>query len=276
VTPAISTWSELGRRTGNVLLVVNSEPGAEGEVDAALAHLSACADAPHVIAPSAWRRRLVAGGVAVDRAMYARDLDGSDVEINYFLETTPALQWIESKRFALVAGSAPHSMYNEEVKEIFEQRVALFLGDGVFVAHSLPQPYLYLFDRAALLARQARYARVDRYRTLSRAIVDDCYRIWQAQQSRATPAVRDGERCNELTGVLRAHLGDALLEFDEASPMALPREHLADSAADTAARFAEIWIHLGEVIRERDHLLAPLIDTPGRRLRRWLRGLVRE
>src|SRR6185503_7752370 len=127
----------------------------------------------------------------------------------------------------------------------------------------------------ALLARQARYAKVDRYRTLCRAIVDDCHRVWREQQSRSVSGVADGPDCAKLSAVLNKHFGHAFLEFDEASAIALPREHLAVTASDAAARFAEVAVHLGEVIRERDRLLAPLTDTPGRRLRRWLRGLVR-
>ena len=276
MTPTISTWSELGRRSGNVLLVVNSPDGAEGEVAAVCGRLAACGDVLHVIAPWSWRRCLTAHGITGERAMYARDCDGSEVELNYFLETMPALRWIESKQFALVAGSAPHSMYNEEVKEIFEQRAALFLGHGLFVAHALPQPYVYLFDQPALLARQARYAKVDRYRTLCRAIVDDCHGVWREQRSRSVPDGLDGPGCAELSAVLKAHFGAAFLEFDEASAIAVPREQLAVTAADAAARFADVAVHLGEVIRERDSLLAPLTNTPRRRLRRWLRELVRE
>jgi hypothetical protein len=276
VTPGISTWSELDRRSGNVLLIVNSASGADSEVEASSTHLAACGDVLHVIAPSSWRRWFDARGVSAERVRYTRDCDGSEVELNYFLETMPALRWIESKRFALVAGSAPHSMYNEEVKEIFEQRVTLFLGQGLFVAHALPQPYLYLFDRIALLARQARYAKVDRYRTLCRAIVDDCHRVWREHQSRSGPDAAADRGCAELSAVLKAHFGAAFLEFDEVSAIAVPREQLAVTAADAAARFADVATHLGEVIRERDGLLAPLTNTPGRRLRRWLRGLVRE
>lgn len=273
MTPTVSTWEELGRRSGNVLLVVNSADGAEAEVGDACDRLAACGDALHVIAPWRWRHWMRARGIGRDRALYARDCDGSEVEINYFLESMPALGWIDARRFALTAGSAPHNLYNEEVKEIFEQRAALFVGRGLFVAHALPQPYLYVFDQPALFARQARYAKVERFKTLSRAIVDDCYRIWREQQS---PAVSDGNGPADLSAILNAHLGEAFLEFDEASPIALPREHLARSSADATARFTEVAAHLGEALRERDGVIARLERAPAIRLRRWLRGLVRE
>src|SRR5947209_13551288 len=136
----LATWRDV---TGRVLLVVNSVADRKAEVTNVLE--AVLADRPsesvHVVAPALWEPVLAAAGWPAERTLFALDANGSDLEMNYFLESPHTLQWIVAKEFDVVLGSAPHSMYNEEVKEVFEWRVGLVIGRGRFVAHMLPKPY---------------------------------------------------------------------------------------------------------------------------------------
>src|SRR5262245_35098756 len=140
------TWRELPSIGGNVLVIINSAVGDEGEVAALVERLAerAPSGAMHAIAAQVWQPWLTARNWAASRVLFTTDVNGQELELNYFLETPEALQWILERRFAAVAGSLPHSQYNDEVKEVFERRVGLFLGRARFLAHALPTPFVYV------------------------------------------------------------------------------------------------------------------------------------
>jgi hypothetical protein len=177
----------------------------------------------------------------------AVDGTGADLELNYFLETPPALAWTLPKRFTLVAGTAPHGLYNEEVKSIFEFRVCLFLRDGLFIAHALPEEYVYLFNLAGVLSRLGRDAKVARYQAASRALIEDCHRLWQAD---GCPAQSDDADYADVTDALRRHLGAAVMDFDERAPAPLS---LPEEAVPAAA--AAVVRYMGDIVDARETAL---------------------
>ena len=129
MTTGIATWDDVGPIAGHVLLIVNSALGDTKSVDQIVDTLILRTNARDlfVVAAPRWKRHLTAKGLRRSQILTTRDL-----ELNFFLQTRKALKWLVRKRFAVVVGSAAHSRYNEEVKDIFEQRVAAFLGSGQF------------------------------------------------------------------------------------------------------------------------------------------------
>ncbi|HEX9366912.1 MAG TPA: hypothetical protein VF921_09800 [Vicinamibacterales bacterium] len=253
MTTGITTWDELGRLDGGVLAIVTSPDGDRGAVDALLDELARHVDAPaiHVIAGPAWRACLSDRGLSGDRALFTMDDHGRAIELNHFLETPAVVRWAVSRRFGTIVGSAAHGLHNEEVKDIFEQRVCLLLGDGGFLAHTLPGPYVFRFDLPGLLHRLNRGPKLEAYTAASRALMDDLYRIWQRA---GAPATCDDPGFSDVVPALARHLGPAVLAFDEAAPIPIPQ----DGAADGLVRFVT---HLRQVLFERDEHLAVLQEA---------------
>lgn len=213
---SLTTWAELPPIDGRVLVIVNSPTQHQAEVDTLLNQLIALVDPANlsVIAASCWRQCLLDHGVMPDSLLLTLDADGRDLELNYFLEAVTTIQWVMRRQFRAIVGSAPHSMYNEELKEVFERRVGLLMGDGVFLAHALPQRYVYTFDWEGLLRRLWGSRKLDIYRADCRAIVDDCYREWVARGSRPTD---DDSGFDGEWSIVERRLGQPLLAFDESS-----------------------------------------------------------
>jgi hypothetical protein len=156
--PGLFTWNELEPIHGKVLVVVNSVAGDTAPVEALLATIDSHLPAAilHVIATTAWQGWLDRRGIAADRVLIATDDEGRDVELNHFLESPAAVLWTVANQFSCITGTEAHSVYNEEVKDIFERRVLVLLGEGRFLAHTLPNPYVYALDLARLLERCGR------------------------------------------------------------------------------------------------------------------------
>jgi len=248
VTAGITTWDELGRLHGNVLAIVTSPDGDRGAVDALFDTLARRADdsAIHVIAGPAWRACLSDRGFPGDRTLFATDDHNREIELNHFLETPAVVRWAVSRRFGTILGSAAHGLHNEEVKDIFEQRVCLLLGDGSFLAHTLPGPYVFRFDLPGLLHRFNRGPKLETYTAASRALMDDLYRTWRRS---GEPGPCDDPGFSDVVPALTRHLGPAVLAFDEVAPIPIPH----DGAADGLVHFLT---HLRQVLFERDEQLA--------------------
>lgn len=248
----LTTWHEMQPLPRSILVVVNSHWHNEDEVSRLFERLrSQDGTALHVVAPPAWRNRVAAEGIGAGHFQAAADAHGNELELNYFLEWPATLRWLASLDIQAVVGTTPHAQYNDYVNDIFEQRVALLLRQGVFLAHTLPQPYVYVFDAAGLLRRMDRLAALDQYRSACKSIVDDCYRLWRVEGS---PAVSDRSDRRDVIDVLTTRLGPAILGFDEASPIPLQRPH-------DNTRLATFVAHLNDAIAERQRLLDERIEA---------------
>jgi hypothetical protein len=250
MTPGVSTWEQLEPVDGNLLVVVNSKDDDRDGADALLTVLERRQPSAivHAIAASVWRPWLERRGLAADRLLIAEDEDGRDVELNHFLESPAAILWSVPKQFRCITGTEPHSVYNEEVKDIFERRVLLLLGDGRFLAHTLPNAYVYVLDLVRLVERCGRELKVQTYQRQSRAIVEDLHRLWLAS---GRPAVADGPDYGDVMQVLERRMGRALLDFDEAGPIPLRHDRIT-------AAFAEVVSHVRDVVSEHDRQLSAM------------------
>ncbi len=249
MTSGIATWHELGPLDGDVLAILNSPPGDEQAVAALFDRLQRrMADATrlHVIALPEWRRGLEARGVPDDRLLLSADAAGADLELNHFLESPPAVLWVVEKHFAFVVGSAPYAVYNDEVKEIFERRLAVLLGNGRFLAHTLPNEYVFVLDLPALLLRFGRRQKLEHYQGACRALVTDLHRRWTEL---GRPAASDDLADGVAAEALRRHLGPELLAFDEASPIPLARPDLGVACADLVVYFRDVLLDHDQRLR---------------------------
>ena len=150
----------------------------------------------------------------------------SELELNYFLESERALQWIAKLEPRTIIGTAPHSLYNSEVKSIFELRVCVFLSGAALLAHTLPGKYVYVLDTDALLDRAGRETKVAAYKKTVDALLEDFHAQWRA---RGCPAEDDAPDYGDVEATIARHLGPAVLDYDEASPVPIPR---VDTTAD--------------------------------------------
>jgi hypothetical protein len=246
VTATLTTWEQLGDIEENVLLVVNSPADDVVAVDAALEELKRRVkpSALHAIAPSFWTQRLTEQGFTADRVLVSRHADVVDLELMFFLESSTALLWVARRQFKYVVGSVPHSLYNDEIKTIFEQRVAVLLGQSLFLAQTLPNPYVFVFDLPQLLRRMGRQAAVDEYRRTCGALIDEYYQLWIARQK---PRGTDDEAFPELETLAR-HLGSDLLAFDENSRIPLLRPDTSASLTDFIAHTHQRLVDLAEAV----------------------------
>lgn len=228
----VTTWADLRDTVGPVLLIVNSLPDNRTEVEAVLRSLTQMTSLENlrVVAPIALTRLVRAHGVRRSHILTPR-WGRDELELNYFLETSPFLRWVATVKPAVVLGSIPHNLYNEEVKDIFELRVALFLDQGTFLAHALPHPYVYALDTAALVDRVVRGPKIEAYRHTAEALLADLYTQWE---SRGRPAADDQTDFADVEIAMARHLGAALLDYDEASPIPLDSP---DTAADRTRVF---------------------------------------
>jgi len=245
VTTGIATWDDVGPIAGHVLLIVNSALGDTKSVDQIVDTLILRTNARDlfVVAAPRWKRHLTAKGLRRSQILTTRDL-----ELNFFLQTRKALKWLVRKRFAVVVGSAAHSRYNEEVKDIFEQRVAAFLGNGRFLAHALPNPYLYVLGGHDLVQRLCRDAKLRAYTSTCRDLVRDLFAVWRRNGS---PASADDAVFDDVIEPLERQLGAEIFAFDEASPIRIrgvatrePASAVAGPVERTLAGRLRKWISL--------------------------------
>lgn len=240
----LTTWAELPRFDSNVLIVVNSPAPAPSVIAAVQSRVTG--DGLHIAAPPATVSWLEAAGITANRIRRTVDANGQPLEINHFLETSEAFIWSESLRFQAILGTAPHNLYNEEVQLVFERRVSLLLGDGVFLAQCLPHPYVYVFDGAALVRRFNRPARIAAYREHTSQLIADLYGLWL---TKGRPRVDDSEDYSETQSIIERHLGGAVIDFDENSRIEVQRAGDADGGAFDVIR------HLRDVILDRERRL---------------------
>ncbi len=252
MTIGLTTWEELGRLVGHVLVIVNSTVDDGCAVKALFDELErrVALAAVHVIAEPAWRPVLAARGIADDHVLLTIDDRGREIELNHFLETAAMVRWAVTRRFQTIVGSAAHALYNEEVKDVLEQRVSLLIGDGRFLAHTLPGPYVFVFDLPALLQRASRGRKLEAYSASCRALIDDLCRLWRLK---GAPTASDDADFRDVVDAVMRHLGPAAISFDEASAIPLPRH-------DTPDGVVALVKHLQQVLFERDQHLAALSD----------------
>lgn len=262
MTPGITTWDEIGRLHGSVLAIINSPPEDRQTVATLFDQLQASAAgcALHVIAGREWRAWLKARHVPDDRVLVSEDAAGTSLELNHFLDSPNVTMWTAARRFEQVIGSAPHAVYNDEVKDIFERRLTLLVGAGRYLAHTLPNPYVFVLDLPALLVRLARRHKMEEYAATCRALVGELHRLWidlGAPDVPADPVRPPDAPALETTAafdVVRRHLRPDLLAFDEAAPIAL-------SQPDLSHAFADVVLHLQQTLREHDEQLADRSDA---------------
>lgn len=241
-----TAWSALPE--GGILVLVNSTEDEAASLDLLFARLAPrmARSEVYVIAEPAWAPRLEALGFDHDHFLPAADAQGERLELNHFLESSAAGNWIREKVWAFCVGSAPHSLYNEEVKELFEQRLALYVGRRRLLAHTLPADYLYVFDLPMLMRRTVRQDQVDEYLANCRSMVSAVHRQWLAA---GRPSRDESIDVSTVVGVLAEFLGAAVISFDELSPIPLKAADLTAGAISTVG-------YLQHVVRERDLSIA--------------------
>jgi hypothetical protein len=248
--PGLTTWTALPAFDGPVLLVVNTPAPAAADLQALVSLLAGKTDGLHLIAGAAHAGMLPE--LPPERVLLAQDASGRDIEINHFLETSIAVRWVVPKAFRAIVGLNPHNLYNEEVQGPFEARAALLLGDGVFLAHCLPTPYLYVLDGQALVHRFSRDAKVAQYRQQATALIDDLHAVWLA---RGRPVVDDSDDYAACMAVVERHLGRPVIDFDEASPIRVLR------GGEPVGGAAAYLTHLRDTLHDRDRLLLERSDA---------------
>ena len=240
VTNRLTTWKAVEKPRGNVLLIINSPDSDEHAVAEVFDELMGRIplDALHIIATRRWAHWLANRGHSGRRLLFATEWHGSDLELNQFLENPRTLRWILRRDFRTVIGSAAHNLYNEEIKDVFERRVALFLGSGVFWMHTLPHRYLYVVDLAGMLRRFGRGRKVQEYMASTRGVVSDLYERWNAA---GRPAVADEPSYVEIQQVLSRHLGSEVLSYDERGEVPLRHADSHEAAAEFIAYCESVW-----------------------------------
>ena len=239
------TWPQMQRLEQPVLLVLNSAPNAQGEIAQIIERLAALTsvDELRVIGPSALQKDVQQLGVRKRHYLPAR-VGRDDLELYYFLETPPALRWIAELAPKTVVGSSPHNMYNEEVKDLFEMRVAAILHEAVLLAHSLPNAYVYVLETQDLLARAARKQKVDAYRASVGALLEDFHQQWV---DLGRPGFDDRQNFADVETTFARHLGPAVLTYDEVSPIPIAR---ADASSPDVDVFTFVRERLLQALRQ--------------------------
>lgn len=246
MTSGITTWEELGRLGGRTLVVLNNrdvgDPAAGALWDALRQH--ADPGSLSVVADRAWSAWIDERGLQTEAVRFSVDRFGAPLEINYFLEQPDTVRWVAESGVETIAGSSPHSLYNEEVQHVFERRAAFLAGEtGRLLAHTLPSRYVYLFDVTNLLDRMGRDVKVAAYKASVDAIVDDLYRLWKATGS---PATADGSQDDDTQRILGAHLGDALLRYDEQSRIPIPMPSPSPAVAGFIGEMRRAYLRLAD------------------------------
>lgn len=244
----VSRWDELGSLDGNVLVFVNSHPVETERVEAFFAQLASVVAPAHtfVVAEPEWQPLLSRLNLVGGNILLAADSAGARLELTHFLQTPIVMQWAIPRQFRLIVGTAAHSLYNEEVKNLLEERMLLVNDGAWFMAHALPSPYLYLLDGAELLERVARPSKLSEYQTASRLIVENLYQRWiSGGQPHSEPAVA------ATAAIMFDHLPSSISPRNEihADPA---RREVPGPVLDLVHRFRQIviehdrWLSIAE------------------------------
>jgi hypothetical protein len=269
VTPGLTTWDEV-RPAGNVLLVCNARDVNETAAGALLSELlqRTAHTTLHIVADRQWSPWIEKQGFSGESVRLALDRFGEPLDVNYFLEQPDTVRWAASRQIRTIAGSSPHNLYNEEVQDVFERRAALLIGaEGRLLAHTLPHRYVYIFDLAGVLERIARGPKIAAYQAVTRALVDDLYRVWKAE---GEPPTADGGTFDDVLPSLRAHLGTSVFEFDELSPIPIPQPSSFEPIARMVNELRTAYLRLADEHARRTATVAVREDA--RDLLRRLRG----
>jgi hypothetical protein len=207
MTSGIGSWTDI---SGKALVVVNSPVDGNDDVAGVLGAVNtAVAGQLCLIAPAAWRSRLADLGLGAADVLFSEDAAGGPLELNYFLEQFDTLHWIIARRPDLIVGTSPHSLYNDEIKDVFEQRVALVLGEAKLLAHAWPAPFVYFLSLGDVVLRFDRRRKMREYVDSAQAVVHALHRDWiksgRPEQVDSPP---------EFDSVLASQLGP-LMTFDE-------------------------------------------------------------
>jgi hypothetical protein len=162
LTAHLTKWRDAVGSARRILLIVNSQSGAESEIHQTLDAIGRDADFSRVsaIVPAAWRRTFASRGVST-RALMAYEM----MEVGFALQSDRVLQWAIRQQADLVVSSEPYLPDNQEVKPGFELRVALLLGQAKFLVHSLPSDPAVTLSAEDLWRRTARAAAIDAHRS---------------------------------------------------------------------------------------------------------------
>jgi hypothetical protein len=256
MTVGLTTWSELGPPSGEVLVIINSPEDDRLPVDAFFRQLYGWtrSSTVHVIAPLAWRDWVKRQGIPEDRVLLAAAGDGSPYDLATFLTTPEVFRWVTARAVGVIAGTTPHNRYNDQVQEIFERRVAVLLGDGYLLAHTAPYPFVYVFDAPAVVRRLVRGEALLEYRTVCGRVVGDLHARWVSEGS---PVVNDDPSFTAEQQELARHLGSDLLAFDEASAIPIQRtmsgQTIAEMLAEVRASLADAGRRLEEGVWTLEH-----------------------
>jgi len=276
MTSMLTTWQALAGES--VLVLINSPEGEIAEVAALFDRLAPRLERSevYVVTPPEWTSWLHDRGLPADHVLPSADAQDRPLELNYFLESPVAGIWIRSKPVDYIVGSVPHSLYNEEVKDLLEERLSLFVGSSRFLAHTLPQDYVYVFDLPMMLRRSGRADKVKEYRATCRSMVDAWHRQWI---DAGRPARDDGPDIRQAASVIGDHLGAGLLSPDESSPISIERLDPVASIVGTIRYLQDLLGRTqalqGEVDR-RDVLIAEAHVRYDRTLDARLRRLARK
>jgi len=211
----ITTWSKFRLGIDDKLLLICNSPVQElSNVSFLLEHLEKIIpqDRIYVVANSSWKEYFVENKSISEQRILFTCVDSQELELNFFLENYKFLQWLDSIRPEFVIGSVAHSLYNDEVKYIFEQKISFCLRQGTFIAHTLPQEYLYLLDQEDIVKRLSRLSKIEEYQSISNSIVDDFYKLWV---ERGQPEIDDREDFIEENTLLSKYLGSEVFYLDE-------------------------------------------------------------
>jgi hypothetical protein len=236
------------QKMASVLLIINSEPDDLSSVERILEALRkvVLVEDLWVIASSDWQGYLVNKGISIEQILLTR-IQHEDLELNYFLESPLAINWIIRRKPQFIIGSVAHNVYNEEVKEILEKRVCFFLGQSFFIAHSLPLEYVYLLNFADLCERLGRQKKIASYKHLSQNILHDFYKLWL---DRGKPFVDDNPDFEKEKKIFATHLGESILSFDEETKIPIQRPNIFEEViqfwAETIPTYITILARLQE------------------------------
>src|SRR5439155_15500948 len=126
VTARLTTWDDLRRIDGRVLVVLNNRDVNDDTAGALWDALTQHADASalYVAADRAWLGWIRERNIPDAAVRVAADRFGAPLEINYFLEQPETVRWASDSGIGVIVGSSPHNLYNEEVQHVFERRAA--------------------------------------------------------------------------------------------------------------------------------------------------------
>ena len=241
MTPKCTTWDKLGRFAGRGLLIVNSPPEDRESLVLVLEALTKVLDPAQIsaIASPSNHQLLRESGVVPGEILSTR-FEGQDLELNYLLERPDLIEWVSQRRPQIITGSLAHSLYNDETKDLFEQRVGFFLGNSSFLAHTLPNAYVYVLGAQEMSRRIGRHKKIEEYRRTAGNLLEALHQHWH---DLGRPAADDESGFENETVLLAEHLGEDLLDFDERSRIPVARTDFLDEVVTFWNHETSSYIH---------------------------------